>query len=68
MTERWVIENGEIKDTRRGMTFDSFMEIVIVLNGQSETIRQLQLELKALNKKYNAFSEATDKRLKEMRL
>ena len=31
MTKKWIIENGGIKDTGSGMTFDSFMEIIIVL-------------------------------------
>ena len=31
MTEKWIIKNGEIVDTTNNMTFDSFMEIIIVL-------------------------------------
>ena len=35
MTERWTIKDGEIVDTETNMTFDSFIEILTVLNGQS---------------------------------
>ena len=40
--------------------------VVNLLNSLQEENEQLKKELKGLNRKYIAFSEATDKRLKEM--
>lgn len=51
MTERWIIKDGEIVDTETNMTFDSFMEIVIVLNGQSRHLNELYKDKEEL--KYN---------------
>ena len=44
MTEKWIIRNGEIVNTETHMTFDSFMEIIIVLNGQSKELANLHEE------------------------
>lgn len=42
MTEKFIInQNGEIEDTMTHITFDSFMEILIVLNGQSRQLNKL---------------------------
>lgn len=53
--------------------FHFLWEVAPILNEQQATIsalkeenEQLRKELKGLNRKYIAFSEATDKRLKEM--
>jgi len=48
MTEKWIIKNGEIVDTTNNITFDSFMEIIIVLNGQSRQLTQMSKENKKL--------------------
>ncbi len=53
MTDKWIIENGEIKDTTTNMTFDSFMEIITVLNGQSKKITGLNKEKEQLIQCYN---------------
>ena len=54
MTEKFIInQNGEIEDTMTHITFDSFMEILIVLNGQSRQLKKLSEEneqLKQQNK------------------
>ena len=54
-------------------TYESVVKVVDLLNGLSDENKKLKeenewlrKELKGLNKKYIAFSEATDKRLKEM--
>ena len=44
MTEKWIIKNGKIVDTESSIIFDSFMEIVIVLNGQSRKLNNLHEE------------------------
>ena len=41
MTEKWIIKDGEIIHTATNITFDSFIDIVVVLNGQSKNITQL---------------------------
>ncbi len=42
MTEKFIInQNGEIEDTIAHITFDSFMELVIILNGQSRQLNGL---------------------------
>ena len=46
-------------------TFDN-EEVIDLLNNLVEENEQLRKELKELNRKYVAFSEATDKILKEM--
>lgn len=48
MTEKWIIENGEVVDTSTGMTFDSFTELLTVLNGQSRHLTELSEENKKL--------------------
>lgn len=48
MTEKWIIKNGEIMDTTTNMTFDSFMEIIIILNGQSRHLNKMTKENKKL--------------------
>lgn len=53
-------------DNQTGETYDSVSKLVGLLNELSEENEQLRKELKGLNRKYIAFSEATDKRLKEM--
>ena len=54
MTGKFIInQNGEIEDTMTHITFDSFMEILIVLNGQSRQLKKLSEEneqLKQQNK------------------
>ena len=49
---------------------DDFVDLLNELNDENKTLKKenewLRKELKGLNKKYIAFSEATDKRLKEM--
>ena len=45
MTEKFIInQNGELEDTMAHITFDSFMEILIVLNGQSRHLKKLSDE------------------------
>ena len=45
MTEKFIInQNGEIEDTMAHINFDSFMEILIVLNGQSRHLKKLSEE------------------------
>lgn len=39
-----INQNGEIEDTMAHITFDSFMEILIVLNGQSRQLKKLSEE------------------------
>ena len=50
--------------------FDVLCEMLNELNDENKALKKenewLRKELKGLNKKYIAFSEATDKRLKEM--
>ena len=53
MTDKWIIENGEIKDTTTNMTFDSFVEIITVLNGQSRRITELASDNKRLKFQLN---------------
>ena len=53
MTEKWIIENGKIKDTSTNMTFDSFVEILTVLNGQSRRITELASDNKRLKFQLN---------------
>lgn len=48
MTEKWIIKNGEIMDTTTNMTFDSFMEIIIILNGQARHLNKMTKENKKL--------------------
>lgn len=51
MTEKFIINgNGEIEDTMAHITFDSFMEILIVLNGQSRQLKKLSDENEQLKK------------------
>lgn len=51
MTEKWIIKNGKIVDAESSIIFDSFMEIVIVLNGQSKKLNNLHEENIALKYK-----------------
>ena len=45
MTEKFIInQNAEVEDTISHITFDSFMEILIVLNGQSRQLKKLSEE------------------------
>ena len=53
MTDKWIIENGKIKDTTTNMTFDSFVEIITVLNGQSRRITELASDNKRLKFQLN---------------
>ena len=53
MTDKWIIENGEIKDTTTNMTFDSFVGIITVLNGQSRRITELASDNKRLKFQLN---------------
>lgn len=48
MTEKWIIKNGEVVDTDSNMTFDSFWELLTVLNGQSRHLTELSEENKKL--------------------
>ena len=61
MTEKWIIKNGEIVDTTNNMTFDSFMEIIIVLNGQSRHLTQMSKEIEQLNQDIKMIEERADK-------
>lgn len=54
MTEKYILSNGGVKDTVQGITFDSFSELLVVLNGQSRHLQKLSDEneqLKQENKK-----------------
>lgn len=44
MTEKWILKDGVVVNTENNMTFDSFTELVIVLNGQSNDIKTLTLQ------------------------
>ena len=55
--EKWIIKNGEIVDTETNMTFDSFMEILTVLNGQSKQINKLECLLKRRTRQRNDVAE-----------
>lgn len=49
MTEKWIInDDGEVEDTTTHMTFDSFWELLTVLNGQSRHLNQLSEENRQL--------------------
>ena len=61
MTEKWIIKNGEIVDTTNNMTFDSFMEIIIVLNGQSRHLTQMSKEIEQLTQDIKMIEERADK-------
>ena len=65
MTEKFIInQNGEIEDTMTHITFDSFMEILIVLNGQSRQLKKLSEEneqLKQENKELNNIIDTIEK-------
>lgn len=50
MTEKWIIENGEVVDTSTGMTFDSFTELLTILNGQSRHLTELSKANEQLQK------------------
>lgn len=61
MTEKWIIKNGEIVDTTNNITFDSFMEIIIVLNGQSRHLTQMSKEIEQLTQDIKMIEERADK-------
>lgn len=44
MTEKYILIEGGVKDTANGITWDSFLELVIVLNGQSRQLQKLSVE------------------------
>lgn len=44
MTEKYILIDGGVKDTVNGITWDSFLELVIVLNGQSRHLQRLTEE------------------------
>ena len=67
MTEKFIInQNGEIEDTMTHITFDSFMEIFIVLNGQSRQLKKLSEEnelLKGEVKRLQCINKQLEERL-----
>ena len=73
-TDIWCSETGHIGVTDYGIdkefTSIEFEDFLNELNDENKTLKKenewLRKELKGLNRKYIAFSEATDKRLKEM--
>lgn len=53
MSKKWVMIDCGVKDTATGMTFDSFWELLTVLNGQSRQIKHLAEENKKLREQSN---------------
>lgn len=51
MTEKWKLIEGRIIDMETRMDFDSFMEIVPILNGQSIHLQELRKENEYLKKR-----------------
>ena len=55
MTKRYIINtNGEIENTSNHMTWDSFTEILIILNGQSRHLEELADENEQLKQRINS--------------
>ena len=67
MTEKFIInQNGEIEDTITHITFDSFTELLIVLNGQSRQLKKLSEEnelLKGEVKRLQCINKQLEERL-----
>ena len=68
---RYILnENAEVEDTSTCMTFDSFTEILTVLNGQDARIKYLERKLErercATQKQHLKWSEQAEERIKEL--
>ena len=60
-----INQNGEIEDTMAHITFDSFMEILIVLNGQSRHLKKLSEENEQLKQFKNKVFSCIEKAVEE---
>lgn len=52
MSEKYILENGVIKDTSNNITFHDFVDILILINGQSRKISSLDKENMELKSDY----------------
>ena len=67
MSEKFIInQNAEVEDTISHITFDSFMEIIIVLNGQSRQLKKLSEENKQLKQLLKCSREEANEYCEEL--
>ena len=60
MTEKYILIDGGVKDTVNGITWDSFLELVIVLNGQSRHLQRLTDENEQLKQSISDWKGSYD--------